>query len=726
MFFYVKNLSSSSVHEIEKPWDHGLRVPDNVVSKEDYKRWTLDPATQHMFVSAFEGLSPLIRVAKENPPVKMHGLIVDYDFRSCTTDKLRELVTKPAGEHIPNWGSVSFRKGAKLYWEFEKPVTVQSGIFMKKFAERFIKEMKLQNWLPGFDAGATANVSQYYEVGSDFVQLGATKIPHATLIYWLWESMRDAQLWHEFKRYDIPLDAVEREVHEQFPGRWKGPFQVGARGVRFWDPTADNDSGAQVRSDGMMAYSGEQAFRSWLDIFGPKFVARFAASKTQELLENTYYDGLRFYTKNESGKWVEWEKGDFSQKLRTKGFDPGKSKGATCSELDLAEIMVKEQRRVEYARKLVHFPKGVTTWRGRKFLNMGAPEPVQPAPPLGAPMSWEDGNAHFPLIKGVMDSFFTDDDGEDKYNQRIHLFAWLRQFYISGLECRPTQGQVIVIAGPPNKGKSLLSDGIIGGLMGGCEDGTDHFVENSRWTANIAESPVIYIGDGLATADNRKKDNFSNLIKKYSANGTMRLNQKFSKEGDVPWFGRIIVSCNDDSESLQILPNMDISNREKVSLFKTSDVQYPFPERHQIDKALARELPFFGRFLLDWKPPEYTQAVVKRFGTEHFHHPELFSAAQQQGLSGLLTEFLREFIELDKNSCAGKRSQWRGTSSELYNAMSMVNPQLLREFKTVRSFQTILGQVRNRGAVRMAADRKGYGAPVDWILFHDQGEEVEL
>lgn len=724
MFYKLSNLASMSVEPVEAPWALGVSVPATVTDKDEYKKWLMDPATKHALVSPFEGLSPVVRIGKDNPIVRMHGLVVDYDFRSASADKLRELKASPVCEWVPSWGSISFRKGAKLYWKFERPIPVSPGVQVTKFLARLAKEMKLGAWLPGFDAGATANTVQYYEVGRDFVEIGGKPIPHEILVHWAWDSVRDTVLWSDFSRYEIPLEEIEREVHDRFPGRWKGQFKVGERGVRFWDPTADNPTGAQIRADGMTCYTGDKFFVSWAEIFGQKFVARFAASKTQQLLESTYYDGMKFYSKaQETDEFIEWGKEDFSQLLRTKGFDPTRGKGRTCSEIDEAEIAIKTLHRVQYARRLVHFNKGEIRWRGRRFLNMGAAEPIQPAPPMGQPMSWADGDKYFPMLKSFFDTFFANDQGEDEHNQRTYLFAWLKRFYEGGLAHQPTQGQVVIIAGHPNKGKSFFSEGIVGGLMGGAEDGSDYLVDGGRWTENVSESPIMYIGDQRATEDYRTVTSFSNRLKQVVANATMRAAQKYGKEGDIPWFGRIIVSCNLDSESLSILPNMEISNREKISLFRASSLQFDFPDRAETDRKLAQELPFFGRFLLDWKFPAAVLGETRRFGVAHFHHPELLETAVQQGSSGLLVEYLRDYMRLDAASAKGQRNFWRGTATQLYAVLSEASPQFTREFRSVRAFQTCLGQVKNRKAMRIESERSPKHGGTFWTLYHEAAVE---
>jgi hypothetical protein len=721
MFFVLKNLASMSTERVEAPWDLQLSPPAGM-SKEEHVAWAVNPATKHAFVSSVEGMSSIVRIGPNNPPVKMHGLVIDYDTFSVTTDRLRDLAVTPPCEFLPAYGSLSNRKGAKLYWTFERPIPISSGVQATRFLSRLFKELKLNKWLPGFDAGASANLSQYYDVGKEFVNIGGTPIKHDVLAYWAWEATRDAVLWTDHARYKIPLDAVEAEVNERFPGRWKGRFVEGARGVRFWDASADNPTGAQVRADGVTCYTGDRAFMSWYDIFGLEFVSRFAAAKMSTILESTYFDGQKFYVKLSEelgGRYVSWGKDDFSQYLRTKKFNPSKVKGATCSEVDEVEQAIKQQREVDYAKRLVHYPKGLVLWRGRRFLNMGAPEPIRPADPLPQPLSWSDGDKFFPLIKGFADCLFMDEEGKDEFNQRTYVFAWLKRFYEGGLALRPSQGQVVIIAGPPDKGKSFFCEGIVGGLMGGCEDGVDHLVDNGHWTANIAESPVIYVGDSRAAEDYKTATAFSNQLKKIVANATMRSAQKFGKEGDVPWYGRIMISCNLDSESLNILPNMELSNQDKILLFKASDTKFKFPPRSQCEAALEAELPYFARFLLDWHPPDSVLSESHRFGVRKFHHHELFAVATSQGSSGVLADFLQSFIKADAKVSGDKRKSWRGTSPELYAAMAEFNQQFSKEFRTVRAFQTSLGHVKSSNFLKIDCLRERKQSPT-WVIHHPE------
>ena len=93
MFFVLRNLSAIAAEPVEAPWTLKTSVPE-FASKEEYREWAKNPTTSHAFVSPVEGLSSVIRVGKDNPPVKMHGLVVDYDNHTTTTDRLRDLALR--------------------------------------------------------------------------------------------------------------------------------------------------------------------------------------------------------------------------------------------------------------------------------------------------------------------------------------------------------------------------------------------------------------------------------------------------------------------------------------------------------------------------------------------------------------------------------------------------------------------------------------------------------
>ena len=48
-------------------------------TKEAYRAWCADPATDHAFISLVEPENPRAAVNADNPPRLLHGVIADYD-----------------------------------------------------------------------------------------------------------------------------------------------------------------------------------------------------------------------------------------------------------------------------------------------------------------------------------------------------------------------------------------------------------------------------------------------------------------------------------------------------------------------------------------------------------------------------------------------------------------------------------------------------------------------
>lgn len=733
MFYSLKNLSSRSVELLPEPWVGAVPVPDNITNKDAHKRWAASINTDYRFLSCFEGTSPEVRVSmKDNPPVRMHGLIVDYDYKNCSTDQLRTLVENPEAEFIPNYGSVSFSGGAKLYWMFEEPIALGPQQMLDAFAKKLFKELKLSKWLQGIDSGLLANPAQYYEGGYPWVELGRRKIPHSMLAHWMWDAMKSITLWERHREYDIPMDALANELVQQYPNRWSGPFTEGARGVRFWDPSADNPTGAQVRKDGMMAYSGEQAFLSWEQIFGSQFVAQFAADKKKALLEKVFFcpeEGKFLMYDDEAATWVPWQRTDFTQQLRKLNFSDKIPRGETCSEIDKIEGFLKgPTRRIDGYGRILHHPEGLVVLRnGQRYLNVGSRQPLEAMPHIGRDLTWEDGPERFPLVHDFMSTLFTDKEGEDTYNQFPHLLAWIKHSYECGVNFDPETGLVVFLVGPPDRGKSFFTEAIFGTLMGGYEDGSSYLVDDSKWTEDLTSSPVIFVADGSATADHRVVTSMTNKLKKLAANATLRSAQKYRKEGELPWFGRIIISCNEDSESLSILPNMDISTKDKISLYKTSNKLFPFKRRKEMQQQLAKELPWFARFLLDWEIPPNLRSSRTRFTLDAFHHPALMSAALQQGPPGILSEFLirimRSLLAADPASRKGKR--WQGSSAELYDLLNEANGSFCKEFRNVRALANQMSHLQARGLLPIGSGKNPKTNSATWIIPYDILEEYD-
>lgn len=705
MFFSVPNTAALSVSPLEAPWEavKTMGIPDTLETKDAYTRWVNDPHTKNCFFSAFEGLAPALRVSdgNDNPPYKMHALVVDYDAPFVEETHLQFLMNGKWATYPPAYYAVTFSNHLRLVWLFEAPVLVTGTEHIRAFMQHIKREFKLIKWHSGLDAAALGNPALYYQIGRRWGELyPESRIPTSVLHLWMYEASKKLRLQPD-QQVKIPLEDVYEEIQAQFPGKWTGPFTPGRQSVRFWDPSADNSTGAWLREDGFVCFTGNEPFVSWSRLLGKKFVERYEADFLARFRERSVYCKGRFYIHvPDLDEWHERNKDDFSLWLRVNGIDPARRGAATCSQVDLIENDIMEHKRIHGVAPCIHFPKGLVVIEGKKYLNTATHKVLQPAPPCTpGPMSFIDGKKWFPFLYEYFKTLFVLPDDEKADPQLEHLMAWMKRFYVGALEQNPKQGQAIVMAGHVGKGKDFFSTGILGTLMGGVADASGYLTgENKDWTGSLAQ-PVWAINDEMGSTDYHIHRAFSAKVKRFVASPAMEWNAKYQNVEQTPWFGRIVITCNVDSESLRILPDMDMNTLDKIMLFKASSHVVAFGERDENTAILQRELPYFARFLLDWHIPDYLLAEKKRFGIVSFHHPDILEEAHQRGASTVLLDmlhpFLAEYAQLRAKEPGGSE-EWVGTAVQLYGDLCVKNPATAREFKC-NTISTLLGVLMQKG-----------------------------
>jgi hypothetical protein len=696
MYYSLNNLSGTATTELEKPWEYtASKIPESVTNKREYGSWTLDNGTVHAFISAVEGSSPGLRVSKENPAYKVHGFIVDYDA-SVTPAMLQGVLAKPPSEFKPRYAYTTFSGGARLIFTFERPLLISSTEQYKRLAAYAAKTLKLTKWLPGFDAPAFGKVSQHYEIGKDYMDMFDQDIPAANLNLWLYEVSKDIKLSTDVE-YTIPMDRVAEEVERRWPGRWKGNFEEGARGVRFWDSTADDPSGCAILKHGVMAFSGEQAFIPWGKLLGSSFVEAFEADKLGGLLENTAYDGREFWF-FDGRRWESQSKDDYTQMLRVEGFDSSKGK-STASEIDRVQIQMKLDRRVERAMPFIYYPTGIIRYDGTPYLNISTVKVMEAAPPNDKITEWKDGKTHFPFIYRWWNEMFGKYSIDPEPSQLVHVLGEMWYAYTNILLGTPKPRHVQIIAGDPNCGKTLYAQKALGAIYGGFSDANSFFVEGEQWTEHTLEKGLLCIDDPTTGFDQKKIARMTSMLKRMPANGMVMYNAKFKKSGQVPYLGGITFTLNTDDTSMGLMPDLDSSTKDKFCLFKASTPKsFDMPKWGEIDKVLAKELPNLLRFILNWTPPtELFSPDARRFGIKPYHHKDMLRASLNHGNAGIVLELLIEFARQFKDANPKHEgNHWEGTATVLYEMMSAFGLTTVKQ-QTVRGFATSLGVLHNRG-----------------------------
>jgi len=639
MLHAIKNLASNKTKPCN-PWEVKTVAP----SKSEWSRPDLD----HCFYSGFEGVISGMRIdSKNNPAVRLHWIVADYDGR--IDQHARETVLDHCVDFRPQYICKTISGGARLLWRLEAPFLLHSNDLTIRLMQHVRKKLGLSKIMVGLDTAAFGNPCQYYEAGTDWVQLSGGVIPANFMMQWAIESSHQYD-WNKLGPV-IPIEIIADEVERQFPGRWAGDFDIGRRGVRFWDSSADNETAAIVRDSGMQCFTGGQAFVPWSAILGRSFVNKFEADRVGGAIEDIWFDGRDYWHRHPDGTWNSLCKNDTGLELKVaKGLRMSKSRNDNFTEIDKALQHIHKYQRITCAAPLIHRPKGIIHLNGLRILNTSTASVCQPSEKQGI-----DPAADFPWLLSYFSTFF------DPVEQLDYFYAWLRRWYKSALDNRMLPGQASFFAGVPNTGKTLLSTVILSRIFGGHTDASSFLSGDDNFNSHLFQSAVWAVDDIVPLTDHRSHQKFSALIKKMAANRTFSIREKFKVDKTIEWNGRVVVTCNTDPESIRILPDVDLSNRDKINLFRVADRDtFTFPR--DVADIIQMELPFFLRWLLDWTPPDHVLGD-SRYGVQTYCEASLFEAARHSSSAYSFLEVLLKFFE-------GQTSNvWTGSATDLLTAM---------------------------------------------------------
>jgi hypothetical protein len=605
------------------------------LDKPKFREWCAKATTAGHFISGWQGVTPTVRIDAGNPAAVLHGIIADYD----STDAASHLSKLPSTtKHMPTWVIDSFTPGKiRLIWEFEKPFKVSDPEITEHFLKELDGRVGISNALPGFDK-ASWKASQYFEKGTNWRKMeNATPIPKGVLEVSMMEGGLKAKRVFSDEPV-IPMEIVAAEVERQFPGRWKNAFTEGARGPLFWINDGITREGCAVAETGMICYSDRAAgnFLRWSEVLGSKFVDKFVQEKAERAAGMFYFDGRAYWHKGRGG-WEWLNKDDAKLHLKNAGCSDKKLKDKGVSEIEKVLVHIQSHRRVAGAVPVLFRLEEVVRVNGADYLNTSTRRAMQPAA-TGNPQD-------FPWIYDFITNAF--DGTQNGIPANEYFIGWFKRFYKSALEGNPQPGQVVILAGEAHTGKTFFNKCILGEAMGGSTAAEALLMRKTMFNKEGAQVSVWRCDDASSDGDYRSRQQFANALKAMAANPSQMYQPKFMDAIELPFLGRVFVTCNVDPESLRILPTLDNTIKDKLMLFKLSSSFTPkfYNTNSQNEEMVLKELPHFLRWVLDYQvDSRVIDPLYKRFEIKSFHHHELVEQANLESREYVLSEYIEQWL----------------------------------------------------------------------------------
>lgn len=683
----AKNLSISQPLEEGEPW--AFQPPKQLLDeikglkKSDRRVRMLSSKTEWDVYYACRGHNPAERISKANPCVGVRALVVDYDLKS-TLEEVTGHLSQLKEELRPNYVEVSLSGKIRLVWKFSREVMTVSTGFAQEFMTTLGKQVQADILLAGFDA-ASFKAAQGWTNGGTWYQVREDPLSWEVLFGVITKVSKQDRF---FEACQVPMTTIADEVKNRFPNRWQGPFELDQTGVRFWDKDADNTAGCQVKPDGMLCFTGPVPFMTWKEIFGASWVSEQEVLNIGRAASDIFTDGTRYFVINSDKGWEDITRTDCEMRLRNAGISATRARGRTNSDMDQVMEYIQTSNRVSGVGSLVNHPPGLVMVGNKKVLNTT----TLTQPKLSTKL--EAGPEDFPWIDYFLDNFFADDP--DNPTRAKHYFlAWLRRSVSSFRTFTPEMGQAIFVAGPKDCGKTLLGIRIVAPLLGGnIANPYRYLIGETDFNDDLFEAYLWSIHDEEAPDQYRKSKMIAKL-KSTVVNPIHTIHPKFCKKVSIVWCGRHFNTLNDDAHSIGMMSEPVESLMDKVMFFMAKPHPKPFLPMQELQALIAKELPFFARWLVDTYEPPVEVLKNDRMGVVSFFDPILLELSKQQGSAYNLAELLGVFFDstsfFTPVDGTPTPEYWEGSPTKLMAEMSALDhlSNLLKEWNVSKMAKSL-------------------------------------
>jgi hypothetical protein len=327
-----------------------------------------------------------------------------------------------------------------------------------------------------------------------------------------------------------------------------------------------------------------------------------------------YYDVGRkdYWILNNRKDWISVNETALKRLLRGAGFSAKQKDGERLSDLDECLTKIQLCFDVAYAGPLAGCKTGLFEEGGQRILVTNSPKLAEPK------------RGDFPILQQFLDTLL-------EREEIPYVKGWLKIAYESlrAGHCRP--GQLLVLAGERNSGKSLFQK-VITEILGGRAGKPYRYMSGGTdFNGELFGVEHLIIEDEVASTDIRARRHFGARIKDFTVNEIQSCHAKNRQAIQLRPFWRVSLSLNEEPENLMILPPMDESLADKIILLRTLKAKLPPTfspeERERFWQALVAEIPAFLWDLTHWEIPR--ELRCERFGIKHFHDPELLQALHE-------------------------------------------------------------------------------------------------
>ena len=403
-----------------------------------------------------------------------------------------------------------------------------------------------------------------------------------------------------------------------------------------------------------------------------------------------YYAGRGGYAIESEGVYIPLSETAVGQHLRKAGVKKGEVSDLLCD--------IRTQNFVAYIGPVAGYQAGlhISEDNNRPFLVTTGPTLIE-----GAEGDWS-------FLRGFFAELFGGGEQHDA------VMAWLRQArrnLIAGKR-RPLPAAVLV--GPRNCGKSLFIEVarlVVGGRSAPAFAALSGL---SSFNADIIGAELLTIDDEIASKDHRARTALAQGIKKHFFAANVRAEAKGRDAVTLRPVQAVVIAVNDEPEHLQVLPMLDDSVADKISLFACQRASLDGQDdRDTIAQLVRKEMPAFVHYLDQSEHPASLRD--KRTGCAAWQHPDVVEALQSISPEERMRELMQQCDAITE--AIQTQGSWRGSAADLERLLcdnSITGHAARALFRHTSTCGTYLGRLQ--ASRRAAIDRAMIHGVTRWTI----------
>jgi hypothetical protein len=310
---------------------------------------------------------------------------------------------------------------------------------------------------------------------------------------------------------------------------------------------------------------------------------------------------------------------------------------------------IRSHNYVGFIGTIAGHPPGLHEFEGNKLLVTKGPKIIAAAP----------GDAAFiqDFVRGLLVR-----DGDE--TQLIYFLAWLQRARRALVRRRRTQLPALAVVGGIGNGKSLLIHIISQCLGGRSAKAYNSLSGATNFNADLIGAELLICDDDSASKDHRSRLKLAQNTKSLLFNASVRVEAKGKDAFVCAPIQALVLAANDDPQHLRILPELDDTMRDKITILRTFPSPLP-PElltnEELTQQRVLEEVPAFLHWL---EEQDYSGYINPATGRLECYWNE--GVVADLGALSPETTLLELIYSLDALSeRAFDTGYWVGTASDL-------------------------------------------------------------